>query len=164
MYNWLVFLHVLGGIIFFYSHGASGLAALRLRTERNPERIKAMLEVYATNFSFGLQYGSLLLLLGTGIITGFIAHWWNMGWIWVSLALLVAIIVSMYIIGTRYYSQVRKAIGMEYMEGGRPHSPMPPESPEEIEELLQKSPVMPLFIIGFGGLFVILFLMMFKPF
>jgi len=164
MYNWLVYLHVFGAIVFFYSHGASGLVALRLRTERDPGRIKAMMDTYATNLVFGLQYGSLLLLLVTGIILGFIAKWWHMFWIWISLGLLVAIIVSMYAIGTRYYSLVRKAIGMEYMEAGKPHPPVDPESPEFIADLLAKSPVMLLFAIGYGGLAVILWLMMFKPF
>jgi hypothetical protein len=164
MYRWLVFLHIFGAITFFYSHGASGLVALRLRTERDPGRIRAMMGTYATNLGFGLQYGSLLLLLVTGIISGFIGNWWHMVWIWLSLGLLIGIIVTMYAIGTRYYTQVRKSIGMEFMEGGKVQPPLPPASPETIEALLSRSPVMLLFTIGYGGLAIILWLMMFKPF
>ncbi|OGO27955.1 MAG: hypothetical protein A2Z16_13935 [Chloroflexi bacterium RBG_16_54_18] len=164
MYNWLVYLHVFAAIVFFYSHGASGLVALRLRTERDLVRMRAMMETYASNVGFGLLYGSLLLLLVTGIISGFIAKWWHMAWIWISLGLLIAITVAMYAIGTGYYTQVRKAIGMEFMEGSKPHPPLPPESPEVIAAFLAKSPAMLLFTIGFGGLAVILWLMMFKPF
>jgi hypothetical protein len=97
----------------------------------------------------------LLLLLVTGIISGFIAKWWHMAWIWVSLGLLIAITVAMYAIGTRYFSQVRKAIGMEFMEGGKPHPPVAPESPEFLAALLANSPAMLLYAIGYGGLALI---------
>ena len=163
MYLWLRFLHILGALVFFYSHGASGLVALQLRTERDPGRIRAMMGTYATNLTFGLQYGALLLLLVTGIVSGFIGNWWSKAWIWLSLGLLIAIIVAMYLIGTRYYTQVRKSIGMEYMEAGKNQPPMSPGSPEAVDGLLSRSPAMLLFSIGYGGLAIILWLMIFKP-
>lgn len=164
MYRWIIYLHIFAAIFFFYSHGASGLVSLRLRTERDPIRIRNMMETYANNLGFGLLYVSLLVLLVTGIAAGFIARWWHMAWIWLSLGLLIVITVAMYVIGTSYYSKVRKAIGMEYMEGGKVQPPQPPASPELLEALLSRSPALHLLLIGFGGLAVILWLMMFKPF
>lgn len=164
MYRWIIFLHIFAAILFFYSHGASGLVSLRLRTERDPVRIRNMMETYASNLGFGLLYGSLLLLLVTGILAGFMAGWWGMGWIWLSLGLLVVITVAMFAIGTGYYTRVRKAIGMEYMEGGKVQPAQPPVSPEVLDALLSRSPAVLLLSIGFGGLAVILWLMIFKPF
>lgn len=164
MYKWLLFLHIFGTIAFFYSHGASGLVAFRLRSERDLVRIRAMLDAYSTSRMVGLQYGALLLLLVSGIIAGFSGHWWGTVWIWLALLLLVGIIVAMYMIGTRYYGQVRKLISMESIEGDPPKPAQPPASPEEIDRLLKRSPAVLLFIIGYGGLAVILFLMIFKPF
>jgi hypothetical protein len=164
MSQWLIFFHILGALIFFYAHGASGMVALRLRTERDPGRIRAMIETYATGQTFGMLYGGLLLLLASGIIDGFIRHLWGTAWIWIALVLLVTIVVLMYAIGTRYYSLVRKAIGMEYMESGRPHPPVAPASQEALDALLARSPALFLFILGYGGLAVILWLMVFKPF
>lgn len=164
MYTWIIFLHILAAILFFYSHGASGLVSLRLRTERDPVRIRYMMETYANNLGFGLLYVSLLVLLVTGILAGFLAGWWRMGWIWLSLGLLVGITVAMYIIGTGYYTKVRKAVGMEYMESGKVQPAGPAEPPDVLDALLSRSPAVLLLLIGFGGLAAILWLMMFKPF
>jgi hypothetical protein len=164
MYKVWIFLHIFGAIAFFYSHGTAGLVAFRLRSERDLGRIRAMLDSYATSRMVGLQYGALLLLLVAGIIAGFSGHWWGSGWIWLSLILLVGIIAAMYMIGTRYYGQVRKLIGVENMESGKPQPAQEPASAEEIDRFLQRSPAVLLFAIGYGGMAVILFLMIFKPF
>ena len=109
-------------------------------------------------------YGSLLALLVSGIISGFMGDWWGNGWIWLSLALLIGIIVSMFVIGSRNYSRVRQALGMPYFDGRQEHPAGEPASAEEIDRLLAKAPAITLAIIGFGGVAVILWLMMFKPF
>jgi len=164
MYKLWLFLHILGALTFFYTHGMAGLVAFRLRSERDPGRIRALLESYSTSRMMGLLYGSLLLLLVAGVIAGFAGHWWSSGWIWISLVMLVAIVAAMYMIATRYYGQVRKSIGTEYMQGSRTIPAEPPASPEEIDSLLKRSPAILIFIIGYGGMAVILFLMIFKPF
>ena len=164
LYKWLIFLHVLGAFVFLFGHGASGLVAFRLRSERNLERIQALLTLYSTQAAWSITYGSLLLMLVTGIITGFQGHWWSMGWIWAALILLIALIVTMYIIGTNYYTQVRKAVGLEYMEGSKSQPAVEPASAEEIDVLLNRSPAMSLTLIGIVGSAIILWLMMFKPF
>jgi hypothetical protein len=164
LYQWLIFLHIFGAIAFFYSHATPGLVAFRLLSERDTGRIETMISLYATNRVFGSQYGALLLLLVSGIINGFLGHWWRSGWIWLSLVLLIAITVAMYLIGTRFYSQVRKAVGMEYMQGNKTIEAGLPASPEELDALLRRSPAMLLFIIGFGGMALITWLMIFKPF
>jgi hypothetical protein len=164
MYKVWIFLHIFGAIAFFYSHGTAGLVAFRLRSERDLGRIRAMLDSYATSRMVGLQYGALLLLLVAGVITGFSGHWWGTGWIWLSLILLIGIIAAMYMIGTRYYGQVRKLFAIEPMEGDKSQTAQPLANPEDIDRLLQRSPAVLLFAIGYGGMAVILFLMIFKPF
>jgi hypothetical protein len=164
LYQWMIFLHIFGAIAFFYTHGAPGLVAFRLRSERDPQRIQAMIRIYATDRVFGAQYGTLLLLLISGIVTGFMGHWWGMGWIWLSLVLLVAITGAMFSIGTSYYSRVRKAVGMEFMQKGKIQPAEDPTSPEELDKLLNRSPAMLLLWIGMGGMALILWLMIFKPF
>jgi len=110
------------------------------------------------------MYASLGLLLLTGIIAAFMGNWWGRGWIWLSLGLLVAIMVAMTALGSRYYTQVRKAVGVEYMEGMKMQPPLDPASPEVIDALLARGRPMLIAVIGFGGIAVIAWLMMFKPF
>ena len=162
MYPWIVFLHVAATFGFVLAHGASAAAAFALRRERNPERIRALL-ILSTS-TFNVMYLSLLVLLASGIAAGVMGRWWGRGWIWASLGVLIAIMVGMTIFGTSLYGPVRKAVGLEFFENWRPHPPIEPASAEEIDSLLSRGQPVLLTIIGYGGLLIILWLMMFKPF
>lgn len=164
MYHWLVYIHVLATFAFLLTHGVSSVVALRLRRQHDAPVARAWLELNASGGFVAVFYGSLLTLLVSGIISGFLGDWWGQGWIWLSLVLLIAIIVSMFLIGSRHYSRVRQALGMAWFDGRKEHPPGEPLSAEEIEALLVKAPAVTLAIIGFGGIAVILWLMMFKPF
>jgi hypothetical protein len=144
------------------SHGISVSVAFKLRHERNPERMRALLDLSSS--TLGILHGSIGVLFLTGIIVGFMGRWWGRGWIWLSLGLLIAIYVYMGIAGSGYYSQVRKAAGLEYMDGFKLRPPVEPASSEEIESLLSRSRPIQLAVIGFGNLAIIAWLMMFKPF
>ena len=162
MYPYIIFLHVAGTFGFLLAHGASAAVAFTLNRERNLERVCALLELSAN--SYGVMYLSLLVLLVSGIAAGFMGHWWGWGWIWVALGLLIAITMAMGVLGSRIYGSVRKAVGLPYFENFKLQPPLPPATPEEIEALLSKGKPMLLTVIGYGGVLVILWLMMFKPF
>jgi hypothetical protein len=165
VYRWIVFLHIAGALGLVLSHGTSMMVAFRLRTERDPAKIRAMLDL--SRASLGAVYGSLTLLLVAGIIAGFVGHWWRQLWIWTALALLIAIIMLMYIRGNNFYHQVRRAVGLQYQRRWYASSPSPAETPvdeQEIAKLLRSGRPFELATIGVGGILVILWLMIFKPF
>jgi hypothetical protein len=128
------------------AHGISVSVAFKLRGERNPERIRALLDLSGS--TLGVLHGSIGVLFLTGIIVGFMGRWWGRGWIWLALGLLIAIYVYMGIAGSGYYSQVRKAAGLEYMEGFKPHPSGEPASSEEIGALLNRSRPIQLAVTG----------------
>jgi hypothetical protein len=162
MYQWLVFLHVLGAFGFLLAHGGSANVAFRLRRERDPERVRTLLDL--SGGSTMVMYLSLLVLLIAGIIAGFQGRWWGFGWIWVSLVLLILIAIVMYVTSTAQFNKVRKVLGMPYFEGGKPRPAQAIASIAEIEKVLESwSPWLSI-SIGMGGLAVILWLMIFKPF
>jgi len=148
MYPWFVFLHVLGVFGFLMAHGVSVAVAFSLRRERNPERIRTLLNLSGS--SIGFLNISIVILLLTGIVAGFIGGWWSQGWIWLSLGLLIAISVYMGVAASGHYGQVRKAVELASSEG--------------IDALLNRSRPLQLAVAGFGSLAVIAWLMMFKPF
>ena len=162
MYQWLIFLHILGAFGFLLAHGGSANVAFRLRRERNPERVRALLDLSSSNAN--LMYLSLLLLLASGIANAFLGRWWGFGWIWASLGLLIGIAVLMYITGSGQLNKIRKAVGNPYFEGGKPRPAEQAASAGEIEELLGSWNPWVSLVIGLGGLVVILWLMIFKPF
>jgi uncharacterized membrane protein len=155
VYPWVVFLHVAGVFGFLLAHGTSVTVMFRLRTERERERIGTLLELSSTSMT--MFYASIVVLLGAGILAGFIGNWWRMLWIWVSLGLFIAIAGAMYPLASSYFRRVRRAVG------SRP-SGAPMASDEELDELLSSSRPLIIALVGFGGVLVILWLMLFKPF
>lgn len=166
MYRWWVFLHILGAFGFLLAHGVSVAMVLSLRREREPERIKALLDL--SRVSIGLAYISLLVLLTGGIVSGFLGHWWGQGWIWTALALLIVLMAAMGWLGTSFYDQVRIAVGTEPTLGSRRKAWLrdrpPPVTPSELGSLLASSQPLLIAWMGVIGLAVILWLMVLKPF
>lgn len=157
--NILVYLHVASAFGLLLSHGASAAAAFALARERNIDRVKALLELSSS--TMGVMYISLLLLLISGIAAGFMVSAWGQGWIWTSIILLVVVFLAMGGMGSRIYGEARKAAGLPY-RGQQTASA--PASPEELDRVLSKAKPMLLTGIGLGGVLIILWLMMFKPF
>ena len=161
-YSLLVFFHILGTFGFMLAHGVSSMVALRLRSERNIERIRALLDL--SSASMGLMYGSLLLILGTGIWAGFRGNWWRMGWIWAGLGLLIFITIAMFVLASPYYNGVRKAAGMHYYGLKKGQQPDPPVGEDQMAALLSSSRPYLIAAVGLGAIITILYLMVMKPF
>lgn len=159
LYQWMVFLHITGVFGFLIAHGVSVGVAFRLRRERDPRRIMALLDLSSASVT-GLYVGLLLLLTG-GVIAGFTpgsdGSWWDEGWIWVSLGTLVVVTIAMYAVATGYYKRLRLVVGA-MAEGSQA------VSEQRLAELLEGPRPWVLTVIGFGGVLFILYLMLFKPF
>ena len=160
MYPWLVFLHVISLFGFLMAHGVSAGVYFALRHERQIDRLRWLLQL--STGAARVMLISLLALIVTGIIAGFMGQWWSHGWIWLSLILLVAVYAAMGMLGSRLLNQVRQGIGLPSSYGQPPQAK--PLSAEELNALLDHIQPTRLTLIGFGGLAVIAWLMMFKPF
>jgi len=159
---WIVLIHVAAAFTFVMAHGTSVLVAFRLRAEREPARVTALLDLSAS--SLGMMYVALLVLLAAGILAAFIGSDWGHGWIWLSLGLLVVIAVSMYPLGSQHYAKVRHAFGQKTFQD-KADAPVPaPASEAEQAALLDSAQPWILAAIGGGGLLVILWLMVVQPF
>ncbi len=162
MYQWLVFLHILAALAFFMAHGASAVMAFRLRQERQIERIRAILDM--SNAALPVAYSALAVLLLAGIGAGIMGGWFRMGWIWAALVLMVVMWFGMHYYAFRFYTPVRKAVGLPYRDGKAEHPAGTPASDGEIAALIQTANPLVLGGFSFAIVGVILWLMMFKPF
>jgi hypothetical protein len=162
MYGWIIFLHVISAFIFFMAHGISIGVALRLRRERQLDRLRMLLELSDASRMF--VHPSLLVVLLSGIAGGFMLDWWRMGWIWVSLALLVLITLVMFRGVSPSFNKLRKAVGSPYREGGKKQPALEAAPAAEIEALITSGNMVVMTGIGIGIMAVIVYLMMFKPF
>jgi hypothetical protein len=160
MYSWWVYLHILGAFAFVFAHGASALAAFRIRATRDPVQIRTLLDV--SSLALGVMYVGLLLLLVGGVAAGIVGDHFGRGWIWAALVILVVIIVAMYAMATPFYGQLRVAAGARAKEPKV--DPNPVVSQADIDTLAGSNRPAVLLAIGAIGFLVILWLMVLKPF
>jgi MFS family permease len=162
LYPWVVFIHVAAAFLFVMGHGASMWTSDQIRRERDPARIRVLLEL--SSRSLGLVYGSLVALLIAGIVAGVIGGHFGRGWIWAAIVVLIAIIVLMYALASRYYGQVREAVGMRSYQTPKDAPDPTPVSAEELALLVDTRRPDVIGLVGVIGLLILLWLMMFKPF
>jgi MFS family permease len=159
-YPWVVLAHVIGAFGFVLAHGVSAFVAFRLRSARSSEQVATLMDLSGS--SLIVAYASLLIILVSGVAAGFMGDWWGRTWIWLSIGLLLAIATSMYLVGTKYYTQVRHAVGQP--------APQDPKGttfetlgPDALARLLDSRRPELLAAIGGGGLIVLIALMVLKP-
>jgi hypothetical protein len=162
-YPWIVTLHVVGAFLFVFGHGASAFAALRLRRERDPVRIGAILEVSAASmWTMGIGW---IVLLAAGILATFMAGLWGKAWIWASLIVFVVLTGYMTPRAAGWTREVRHAIGVKAPYGEKKDAPIPtPASPEELDRILRSPRMFEVTAVGGIGLSAIIVLMVLKPF
>jgi uncharacterized membrane protein len=153
-YRWLVFIHIVGVLGFVMSHGVSMMVALRLRKERDRNRIAELLQFSGS--SVMASYISLGILLIGGVWAGFRLDWWKFGWIWVSLGVLVFMIVEMGAVARPYYRRLKEAVEI------RP-SGVPRRSDEELDSMLRSRLPLLNTVLGYASLLFITWLMVWKP-
>jgi hypothetical protein len=167
MYLWLVFVHLIGLVVFLMSHGASMWVAFRLRQVRDRATISALLDL--SNRATQASYVGLLLLGIGGLGAAYVNTLLTAGWIVASYVVVVIVLVAMYAIATPYYMGLRKALGTPGQDRGargeaRSLEPVPPIDDAELARRLDSRRPDALAGIGGLGLVVLVWLMVLKPF
>lgn len=162
---WIVYAHILGAFSFAAGHGVSATVAFRLRSERDPARIRTILDLsfYSLSPTSLMSIGFVTLFL-SGIAAGFTGDHWGRGWIWVSLALLVVITGIMTPFGAMHYNKVREAIGQKLPRDKSDAPPPEPLPADQLERLLVAPHPWILAGVGGVGFATIVALMVLKPF
>lgn len=160
--RWLVFLHVLSAITFFLAHGAAAAMVFKVRKETDYTRIRAMLDLSQSTF---LVYIISFLAMGlTGLVMPFLIHIWGKVYIWLSIVLILFVVGWMGLVNEKQFKQLRRLVGLPYMQGSKDFPAEPPASPEEVAALLKKINPTQWVVVGYGIPAIVLWLMIFKPF
>lgn len=116
--RWVVLLHVLSAFAFLALHAPSAAAMWRLRTERDPKAIAALLELSRATVT--PMVGALLVLLVTGAILASVENAWRQPWAWGSALVVVALAAAMEFLATRPFNLARVALGLPATRGRVP--------------------------------------------
>jgi len=162
LYGWVVVGHVIGVILAFAAHGVSAFAMFRVRTERDPARLAAVLDLSSSSLAasgIGLLV-AIVLGIAAAIMGGHFAKFWP----WAAIIILVVVIGSMTPLAGIPMNRVRKALGMA-VQGDKPTDPpRQPAPPDELAAALAAiRPEIPA-AIGVVGIVVLSWLMRAKPF
>ena len=161
-HGWIVFLHVFGVLLFVLAHGVSVAVLLKMRSERNPVALRALLDLSRT--SLGAAGIGFLLWFVAGIAAGFTGNWWTSGkwWIWVSLVIAILITGVMTPFGRIYFNRVRSSLGID-PKTNKVDSTVQIDGSAVEAAIASGQPTL-LAATGIIGLVVLLWLMMAKPF
>ncbi len=143
VYRWYLFVHIGSLLGFMLSHGVPAIVSLRL-SSTNKETTRLYVDL-ARDRVVVLSMGATLgLVLSTGISMGVFGGYWSSGWIWATLVSAIIITFSMSFLGRGQFDKTLRAL----------------------EDGSQIQPGMPRLsaAIGLIGLFLILWLVLFKPF
>ena len=153
MYQWFVFTHLIGLVIFVFAHGVSAFVSWQIRTLRDPGVITGYLTM--SQQAVRVTYVGLLLLLIGGAAAASDAGLWSKPWVWASAIVLILVLVGMYGLATSYYMPLRQLLAGK--DG------QPPIGPEALAAYLDSR--RPDMIAGVGalGLLVLVWLMVMKP-
>ncbi|MEO6207863.1 MAG: DUF2269 family protein [Candidatus Limnocylindrales bacterium] len=152
MYQVLVFLHLIGVVIFAIAHGVSIFAAFRVRRETDPRIVAAILGMSKSAVLF-LYLG--LVLMGVGGLGAA----WQAGlllapWAIASYLVLAIVIGVMYAVATTYYIHLRELVSADGADA--------PE-PEVLRRALDTRRPEVLTGVGVVGMLVLLWLMVVRP-
>ena len=155
MYQWWVFIHIVGVLGFLLAHGVSVGVLFALRRERDPVRVRTLLSL--SGQSTKVFYGSFLVLLGGGLAAATMGHWWSAAWPWIAIGVLFGIMLLMYFLAKPFYERIRRLMAIQAGGG---------TAVGEAEIAAATSGPVPMVIAATGaaGLIGIVYLMVLKPF
>jgi Predicted integral membrane protein (DUF2269) len=153
VYQWLVFAHLVGLVIFAACHGVAMFSSFRIRGLRDAAAVRDQLEL-AQRANRYMYIGLLLLAVG-GIGAAFSADLWGAAWLTWSVVVFIVVLVAMGAIGGSYYYPLRDLVAGK--DGAAPV-----EGDALAKALTSRRPEI-LTLVGSAGFLVLIWLMVLKP-
>lgn len=155
-YTFWKYIHIVGVLGFIASHGTSASLTFVLRKERDPARIRAVLDLSRSGRT--MMYASLVVLVTAGVATALIAGYsLTSGWILASVVTLLILLFGAFPLAVPYYMRIRRAVGSG--PGGENAQPLPAE---EFDALLRSRRAIVIFLVETIGVLMIVWWMVTK--
>jgi hypothetical protein len=157
-YHWLLFMHIGSVLVFMLAHGVQVTVTWKMRREADPLQNFALFGSLPVTYWLRL---AVLAVVATGVILVAFLNIWTSLWIWASLALLVLIWLLMYRWGGAYYTGIEET-GQKAIDAAG--TPSAADAQAAFDRARRSWMVPAMTAVGIGGVAVILWLMIFKPF
>jgi Predicted integral membrane protein (DUF2269) len=154
-YPWLVFLHLVGVVLFSISHGVSIAMAFAIREARDPDVVASQLA--NSQRAVRITYVALLLLAIGGLGAAWVGGLLLARWAVASYVVLGVALVVMWAVASPYYLALRKAVASDPTSGRRTLEP------GNLEALLASRRPDALSAVGGLALLLLIGLMVLKP-
>jgi hypothetical protein len=155
VYDFWVFLHLVGMAGFLTAHGVSVWVIFEIRdVEGDRDKILDLCDL--SKRTIAPMYLSTALLLVGGVAAGIQGHWFRGWWLWVSVLALLATMAMMSSVATPYMKRIRDGCT-------RWHDGTFTMSDEELQAALGGPITTIISAVGTVGLLVIVYLMVYKP-
>lgn len=161
MERWVLYLHLLSVLLFMLAHGVHVQVMWRLRTTDDPDKSLTLFESLPDLLVMRVLLAGVVV---TGFVSAFlIPAFFGQWWMWISLAILLGITLVMRRWGGAYYGVVEDA-ATRAIEARR--APDADGSAVAARFATERATwhFAGVSAIGIGGVAVILWLMVFKPF
>lgn len=160
---YIKYVHVLGVFVFLIGHGVSVMVLWQIRRERDPATLRTLLDFSANSINV-MSVGAAIWLF-SGIYLGFSGNYWTAGqyWLWAALVVAVVVVGLMTPMGRLYLNRVRAALGQDPTARTKPVVAAEVDAAALESAIMSGRPVV-LAAIGFSGIAVLAWLMMFHPF
>jgi hypothetical protein len=155
VYSWLVLLHLSGLVVFAIGHGVSAFMAFQIRGSRDRALVLELLAL--SQRSNQVAYLGLLLLLVGGIGGAAQAGLLSRTWVVATTIVLVVVIGAMFAVAAGFYYPLRRRLEERSADG------TPTLTGDRLAAALHNRRPDILAAIGFGGLLVMVGLMVLKP-
>lgn len=160
--RWLVLAHVVSAFALLVAHAPSMAIMMRLRRERDPGAMRALLDL--SRAATAATWAAWGFLAATGALLAALEHAWGAPWAWGSALVLLLVSGAMSPLAAQPMNQLRFSLGLPYW-GGRPHQEDGAQPPADIDAaraaLARRAPWV--MAIGLAGALALLWLMVLRP-
>ena len=163
LYSLVVTGHVFLVVVAFGAHGAAALAMFEVKRESDRARLAAVLDLSIRSFSVAIWalLGAVLLGVAAMVMGNHVGRLW----VWVSIAVLVALVLLMTPLAGGPMNRVRRALGLRSERNGPGVDPTrAPLSDDELAAARSSLHPGPVALVGLTGTLVLVWLMEAKPF
>jgi hypothetical protein len=156
-YRWLLFIHIGAVLVFMLAHGVHVAVTWKKRWVADPATNLTLFEALTNSLPLRAAMAAMIV---SGLLLTAALNLWSQPWIWLSLAILAAIWLTMWRWGGEFYNLIQETAERAIATVGTPGEAT---ARAEFDRARFSWLVPAMTVVGIGGVALVLWLMIFRP-